>query len=158
MLYLRLWCQTQLLLNKDLPAGHGHGTAADWSYCTSARPCPNQKGDCDNDHECVQDHVCGENNCRDFWHHALPTADCCIPGNLIIRTQKWTVHEINFMNCHPLMREILYRTNTNNNNNNNNNYNNNYNNNNRNNNSTINTTTNRLDCVNMNNKSNNLIW
>ena len=61
----------------------GTGTNADWDYCTSARPCPNQKGDCDHDAECVQDHVCGQDNCQDFWNQAEYNADCCIPGDLI---------------------------------------------------------------------------
>ena len=49
-----------------------------------SKQCPNKKGDCDNDYHCVLHHVCGQDNCRDFWDQAEPTADCCIRGNLII--------------------------------------------------------------------------
>ena len=40
---------------------------------------------CDNDGDCPQDYLCGDNNCDDFSSDAYATADCCVPGmNLII--------------------------------------------------------------------------
>ena len=67
--------------------GNGTGTANDWSYCSSSRPCAHREGDCDNDADCAQDHVCGYNNCINYWNLAETEADCCIPGNLIIITK-----------------------------------------------------------------------
>jgi len=58
----------------------GHGTSLDWDFCSSSFPCTHLQGDCDNDSECVQDHVCGNNNCVDFWNDAESDADCCIPA------------------------------------------------------------------------------
>ena len=68
-------------------AGNGTGSAADWGYCSSSRPCAHREGDCDNDSECAQDHVCGDNNCINYWNLAETEADCCIPGNLNIMTK-----------------------------------------------------------------------
>ena len=63
----------------------GIGTTQDWSFCNRNKPCSDKQGDCDNNDECVQDYICGRNNCRDFWGQAESAADCCIAGgqNLI---------------------------------------------------------------------------
>ena len=82
------------LLTENMFAGNGTGSAADWGYCSSSRPCAHREGDCDNDAECAQDHVCGDNNCINYWNLAETEADCCIPGNLIIMTNNKTVHAI----------------------------------------------------------------
>ena len=43
--------------------------------CSGEKPCDNGQGDCDDDHECKGDLVCGSNNCGpDFL---LYSADCC---------------------------------------------------------------------------------
>ena len=61
----------------------GIGTTNDWDFCSGSIPCTNRQGDCDNDDECVEDYVCGKDNCRDFWSQADSVADCCIAGGLI---------------------------------------------------------------------------
>ena len=60
--------------------GNGTGTALDWNFCTRSAPCTNGQGDCDSHSECADHHLCGENNCRDFWSQAIASADCCIRG------------------------------------------------------------------------------
>ena len=61
-------------------SGNGTGTTLDWDFCTSSAPCTQGHGDCDGDDECVEHHVCGEDNCRHFWTQAEALADCCVPG------------------------------------------------------------------------------
>ena len=69
--------------NARTVAAPGRGTDLDWDFCSSSSPCTYKQGDCDaNSNQCVQDHVCGVDNCIDFWSDAHPNADCCIPGNL----------------------------------------------------------------------------
>ena len=58
----------------------GTGTTRDWSFCSRNEPCSDRQGDCDSDDECIQDFLCGNDNCRDFWGQADPAADCCIAG------------------------------------------------------------------------------
>jgi len=58
----------------------GQGTNVDWDFCSSSNRCAYKQGDCDSDGECAPDHICGDNNCKDFWADAEPDADCCIPG------------------------------------------------------------------------------
>ena len=63
-------------------SGNGTGTTLDWDFCTSSAPCTQGHGDCDGDDECVEHHVCGEDNCRHFWTQAEALADCCVPGGV----------------------------------------------------------------------------
>ena len=59
----------------------GRGTDMDGEFCSSSNPCSYKQGHCDNDDECVQDLVCGDNTCTVFWSDdAEPTTDCCVPG------------------------------------------------------------------------------
>ena len=62
----------------------GTGGTSDEDFCSTSSPCQDRRGDCDNDDECVQDHFCGDNNCIKYWNQAEPTADCCVPGKLIV--------------------------------------------------------------------------
>ena len=53
--------------------------STDWTCCSVANPCDVGEGDCDNDSECVNDLVCGYNNCQpgvsgSNWNSV---ADCC---------------------------------------------------------------------------------
>ena len=61
-------------------AGPGQGSDTDLEFCSSSNRCTYMQGHCDNDDECVQDHICGDKNCRNFWNNAEPTTNCCIPG------------------------------------------------------------------------------
>ena len=70
----------------------GRGTDADWDFCSSSNRCKYKEGDCDNDSECVDDHVCGHNNCRDFWNDAVSEADCCLPGDTLVENKTITRH------------------------------------------------------------------
>ena len=82
--YDKLWGPSQrvvtLFAGTEAPET-GRGTDADWDFCSSSNRCKYKEGDCDNDSECVDDHVCGQNNCRHFWNDAVSGADCCLPGD-----------------------------------------------------------------------------
>ena len=54
---------------------------ADWQCCSSAHPCKEGQGDCDQNSDCMPGLQCGVNNCKNefptdssTWHS---TADCC---------------------------------------------------------------------------------
>ena len=55
-----------------------------WECCTSANPCGENQGDCDNDNECLGDLKCGEgheefnDNCDSSFADG---ADCCYQPN-----------------------------------------------------------------------------
>ena len=70
----------------------GRGTNTDWEFCSSSQPCLHKQGHCNNDDECVKDHICGEDNCRDFWNNAEPSADCCIPGFSFLFLYDWNLY------------------------------------------------------------------
>ena len=47
-----------------------------WDCCTQQNPCAKGEGDCDLDHDCLGDLVCGEDNCH--AELGFPwNADCC---------------------------------------------------------------------------------
>ena len=79
------------MIESDSFAGNGTGTALDWDFCSSSSPCGEREGDCDNDAECAQDFVCGDNNCINYYDWAESEADCCIPGNLNINANSFAV-------------------------------------------------------------------
>ena len=39
--------------------------------------CVEGQGDCDQDQDCAADHVCGRDNCREYFSDAHPEDDCC---------------------------------------------------------------------------------
>ena len=41
-------------------------------------PCDQGEGDCDNNAECGDGLVCGENNCQQFGQFFHPKDDCCM--------------------------------------------------------------------------------
>ena len=43
------------------------------------------EGDCDNDDECGDMLICGDNNCRNFGQYYHRKDDCCILGGKIIK-------------------------------------------------------------------------
>jgi len=55
----------------------GIGSPSDWNFCTSAKPCDEGYGDCDNDSHCKSGLTCGNNNCKTFHPNAHASADCC---------------------------------------------------------------------------------
>ena len=59
----------------------GTSDADTWSCCTDSEPCEEFEGDCDNDDQCKDDFICGENNCISFNPIFDPAADCCIQPN-----------------------------------------------------------------------------
>ena len=51
--------------------------------CSTEKPCGLGEGDCDVDEECIGNHVCGENNCRQDGSGFTAQADCCqLPMNM----------------------------------------------------------------------------
>ena len=46
--------------NGTIPSG-------DWHCCTEANRCQENKGDCDNDDQCMPGLSCGHNNCKDLF-------------------------------------------------------------------------------------------
>jgi len=68
---------------KDKGVKPGIGSSADWNFCTSAKPCDEGYGDCDNNSHCKSGLTCGNNNCKTFHPNALASADCC-------RKKTWT--------------------------------------------------------------------
>ena len=47
------------------------------SCCSKKKPCGVGQGDCDDDYECVDDLVCGKDNCGGW---GLMSYDCCEKG------------------------------------------------------------------------------
>merc|ERR1712142_1269422 len=54
-----------------------NGEKDDWGCCSCDHQCLIGQGDCDSDHDCKDDLVCGSDNCRDTNPNADPEADCC---------------------------------------------------------------------------------
>ena len=46
--------------------------------CTNVAPCIEGEGDCENNDECQNDLVCGNNNCKDFGEFYHEKDDCCV--------------------------------------------------------------------------------
>jgi len=46
--------------------------------CTATAPCDEGEGDCDNDDECGDMLICGDNNCKNFGQYYHRKDDCCI--------------------------------------------------------------------------------
>ena len=50
--------------------------------CTEEHPCQEGEGDCDNNDECKDDLVCGDNNCKQFGDFYHEKDDCCVENNI----------------------------------------------------------------------------
>ena len=51
--------------------------------CTNDEPCVEGEGDCENDDECREDLVCGNNNCKEFGSFYHEKDDCCIQKSVV---------------------------------------------------------------------------
>jgi hypothetical protein len=51
-----------------------------WSCCTDSEPCEENEGDCDSDVQCIDELICGDNNCISVNPNLnfSSAADCCI--------------------------------------------------------------------------------
>jgi len=50
--------------------------------CTEEHPCLGGEGDCDNNDECKDDLVCGDNNCKQFGDFYHEKDDCCVENKI----------------------------------------------------------------------------
>jgi len=62
--------------------------------CTEDAPCVEGEGDCEEDDECKDDLVCGNNNCKQFAAFFHPKDDCCVKrtvekSNTIFEWAEW---------------------------------------------------------------------
>ena len=56
---------------------HGIENLSHEKCCTPEFPCNEGEGDCENNDECSEDLVCGENNCKQFGDFFHERDDCC---------------------------------------------------------------------------------
>ena len=63
--------------------GNGHD-----SFCTANNLCDDNEGDCDNDNECKDGLVCGENNCP-ISPEFQPGDDCCFTSGVCYGESSW---------------------------------------------------------------------
>ena len=61
----------------------------DYTCCSSENLCGFKESDCNSDHHCVGELVCGKDNCHKLWPslqgYYVDYTDCCtFPGKLII--------------------------------------------------------------------------
>eukprot|EP00092_Neocalanus_flemingeri_P006148 GFUD01006619.1.p1 GENE.GFUD01006619.1~~GFUD01006619.1.p1 ORF type:complete len:317 (-),score=84.44 GFUD01006619.1:349-1299(-) len=61
--------------------------------CTDVAPCDEGEGDCENDDECGDDLVCGNNNCKQFAAFFHPKDDCCVKPSVEQSAPLTTVYE-----------------------------------------------------------------
>jgi len=72
----------------------GPGSNADWVFCSPSNQCEIGGGDCDNNSDCKEGLICGEDNCKTWHPQAHQAADCCMEDpNAKKCPDGWTKHE-----------------------------------------------------------------
>jgi len=72
----------------------GPGSNADWVFCSPSNQCEIGGGDCDNNSDCKEGLICGEDNCKTWHPQAHQAADCCMEDpNAKKCPDGWTKYE-----------------------------------------------------------------
>jgi len=74
--------QSKVTKTIDFPSSQrcGGRNVDEEKCCTIEEPCLEGEGDCENNEECQEDLVCGNNNCKEFGEFYHEKDDCCVKG------------------------------------------------------------------------------
>ena len=72
--------QSKVTRSIDFPSSQrcGGRNIDEEKCCTIDNPCIEGEGDCEDNDECQNDLVCGNNNCKDFGQFYHEKDDCCV--------------------------------------------------------------------------------
>jgi len=83
----------------------GPGSNADWEFCSSSKRCGIGGGDCDQNGDCENGLICGEDNCKTWHPQAHQAADCCMEDpNAPKCPDGWSKYE---GNCYIIVHDAL---------------------------------------------------